>query len=80
MDFISIIADQLNISWSFLSSLLGGCNSKATANKCYLQIFNLEKTQSLQKMFANKGCPFRKYFWKKINKKIKAILNHFVTF
>ena len=25
-------SDQLNISWPFLSSLLGGCNSKATAN------------------------------------------------
>jgi hypothetical protein len=25
-------ADQLNIFWPFLSSLLGGCNSKATAN------------------------------------------------
>ena len=25
-------SDQLNISWPFLSSLLGGCNSKATPN------------------------------------------------
>ena len=24
--------DQLNISWPFLSSLLGGCNTKATSN------------------------------------------------
>ena len=41
MDFISsfsfpneplIYSDQLNISWPFLSPLLGECNSKATAN------------------------------------------------
>jgi hypothetical protein len=25
-------SDQLNISWPFLSSLFGGCNSKATLN------------------------------------------------
>ena len=25
-------SDQLNISWPFLSSLLGGCDSKATPN------------------------------------------------
>ena len=38
MDFISGIyfsewtSDYLKISWAFLSSLLGGCNSKATGN------------------------------------------------
>ena len=50
-------SDQLNISWPFLSSLLGGFNSKATANppksddKNGQEMFNWSEDHSEKKYY-----------------------------
>ena len=78
MDFISSISFpneppiSWNISWTFLSSLLGGCNSKATANppksdeKNVQEIFNWSEAQcarmDLNKRFLPK--PMTTTGWK----------------
>ena len=57
-------SDQLNISWPFLSSLLGGCNSKATPNpsksddKNGQEMFNWSKLHSERSNFFKKSILF----------------------
>ena len=58
-------SDQLNISWPFLSSLLAGCNSKATANPPKSDDRNGQASRNLQLI--------RGTFWKEIQL-LKSIL------
>ena len=49
-------SDQLNISWSFLSSLLCGCNSKATANPPKSVVKNGQEICNWSELHSEKKC------------------------